>query len=229
MLSTLLRNTLGVLTTEESLIAPMTALLARIHPSEDEYTQIVLETMSDVKDVLEQYEQPEVQEMLAAESERLRANEAQLAKLARRGITEEDADAAVQDLVAETAELRAKEELRAQLEEGTWLRCMSLASTLMQNTTKSTADPRIGGLLPAILLAVRNANPAVREAGVRAPRPLCTDRRLGGVCARASCSSPSSARTCPPCASAPPRRSSTSCCCTASRVRCSPPPTRPTR
>lgn len=168
MLSTLLRNTLGVLTTEESLIAPMTALLARIHPSEDEYTQIVLETMSDVKDVLEQYEQPEVQEMLAAESERLRANEAQLAKLARRGITEEDADAAVQDLVAETAELRAKEELRAQLEEGTWLRCMSLASTLLQNTTKSTADPRIGGLLQAILLAVRNANPAVREAGVRA-------------------------------------------------------------
>ncbi len=168
MLSTLLRNTLGVLSTEEQLIAPMTALLARIHTGEDEFTMIVLETMSDVKDVLEQYEQPEVQAMLAAEVERLRANEEKLAKLARKGVTEDTADASVQALVAETAELRAQQELRAQLEEGTWLRCMSLAATLLQNTTRSTSDPRIGGLRHTILAAVRNANALVREAGVRA-------------------------------------------------------------
>jgi tryptophan 2,3-dioxygenase len=164
MLSTLLRNTLGVLSTEEQLIAPMTALLAKIHTGEDEFTMIVLETMSDVKDVLEQYEQPEVQAMLAAEVERLRANEEKLARLARKGGAEDS----VQALVAETAELRAQQELRAQLEEGTWLRCMSLAATLLQNTTRSTSDPRIGGLRHTILAAVRNANALVREAGVRA-------------------------------------------------------------
>lgn len=39
MLSTLLRNTLGVTSTDESLVRPMAELLARIHNDEHQYAQ----------------------------------------------------------------------------------------------------------------------------------------------------------------------------------------------
>jgi hypothetical protein len=175
MLSTLLRNTLGVLSTEEQLIrADDGAARQRFTPSEDEYTH------DRARDNVGRQGRARAVRAARGAGDAGCGGERSCAPTRRswpnwrarhhRGGRRRR----VQALVAETAELRAQEELRAQLEEGTWLRCMSLASTLLQNTTKA-----------------RPATRASAACGTRFWPPCATPTRW---CARPACAPPASLR-----------------------------------
>jgi hypothetical protein len=58
----------------------------------------------------------------------------------------------LESLEKELACLEEKEEYRETFEEQTWFRCLNITDKLLENTTSFSTDPRIMGLLDAIIL-----------------------------------------------------------------------------
>ena len=124
-------------------------VLREIHPIEDDYNRIILESISEVREPLESLEDPETQQALKELDEYMEELDSVIAKkkqMLKKAKQKEVIEALTAELAAKEAELKEieeKENMRLDVEEWAWLRCLTLTQNLLRYTTKVIEDALI--------------------------------------------------------------------------------------
>ncbi|KAL6049642.1 Condensin complex component, non-smc subunit [Balamuthia mandrillaris] len=176
-LSALLREMLAAQCTPNNCVSPILLLLHLLcQPDEDEYTRIVFEVLSDVRDPLEELHSEELDQARKEAEQRYeelidRIDELndQISRMKKkRNGSIEDLQQELAQLQVEADGLENEQLLFENMEDSVYFRLLHITEALLQRTPKDLRDGSIAGLFQSVIFpGMQYSLPEVRELAVR--------------------------------------------------------------
>lgn len=182
-LSSLLRSLLPSPQISQFLVEPIIKVLAQCHSDEQEFIQVVLEMVADVREPLDLLQSDEARAGFQKAIQRrddMRVTYAKLKKIARISQQQNQADQAAKaerKAVALKAELDAADEsiaTRSRLEEHIWYRILCITELMLENTKQGGRHPGLHSLLDGVLMpSLAQTSSVIRVKALRCLAMYC--------------------------------------------------------
>jgi hypothetical protein len=182
-LSSLLRSLLPSPQISQFLVEPIIKVLAQCHSDEQEFIQVVLEMVADVREPLDLLQTDEAKigfQKAIKRRDDMKITYAKLKKIIRiskqKGQMENVAKAE-RKAVTVRQELEAAEEsiaTRERLEEHIWYRILCVTELMLENTKQGARHPGLHGLLDGVLMpSMAQSGTVIREKALRCLAMYC--------------------------------------------------------
>ncbi len=182
-LSSLLRSLLPSPQISQFLVEPIIKVLSQCHSDEQEFIQVVLEMVADVREPLDLLQSDEARAGFQKAIQRrddMRVTYAKLKKIARISTQQnqkEQAAKAERKAAALKTELDAAEEsiaTRSRLEEHIWYRILCITELMLENTKQGGRHPGLHSLLDGVLMpSLAQSSTVIRVKALRCLAMYC--------------------------------------------------------
>jgi hypothetical protein len=182
-LSSLLRTLLPSPQISQFLVEPIIKVLSQCHSDEQEFIQVVLEMVADVREPLDLLQSEEARagfQKAIQRRDEMRVTYAKLKKIARISLQKnekEQAAKAERKAAAVKAELDAADEsiaTRSRLEEHIWYRILCITELMLENTKQGGRHPGLHSLLDGVLMpSLAQTSKVIRVKALRCLAMYC--------------------------------------------------------